>query len=373
MKKLVIIMIKEGKFGLSEAIILLILSNMARIFLPYPRLLAELGGPAAWMTPIGGLAVALAGVYLMTLVLKKSPDSTIIEITEEALGPVAGIAVNLVVVSFFISVSMLFTREFSEALIVSALPYTPISAITAVYLGVGLLGAYLGIEAMSRTARLTAPYIFGGTVILLISLSPQWNIHNLFPFFGTGPVQVFGLGAFSTAALTEIILGAILVQAMGGPEKFGKIGYRSMLIAFLLLSGLLAATVLTIGRDYAMESTLPFYTVTRNIFLGRFFQRVEAVFVIIWSIIGGLKIALTLYGASVSLTRTLKLPDYRPLIWPLGLITFILSLLPPDMPTAVKLDSDFLRPFSLVPNYLLPLLIIAAYWFKKRRVGRAGG
>lgn len=370
MKKLVTKMIKEGKFGLSEAVILLVLSNIARIFLPYPRFLAELGGPAAWMTPIGGLAVALAGVYLMTLVLNKSPDKTIIEITEEALGPVAGIAVNIVVVSFFISVSMLFTREFSEALIVSALPNTPISAITLIYLSVGILGSYLGIEAMARAARLTSPYIFGGIVILLISLSPQWNFNNLFPFFGTGPVQVFGLGAFSTAALTEIILAAVLVQAMGGPGKFGKIGYRSMLLAFLLLSGLLAATVLTIGRDYTMESTLPFYSVTRNIFLGRFFQRVEAVFVIIWSIIGGLKIALTLYGASVSLARTLKLPDYRPLIWPFGLVIFILSLLPPDMPTAVKLDSDFLRPFSLIPNYLLPLLIIAAYWLK-RRAGRA--
>jgi hypothetical protein len=54
MKWLVIKMIKEGKFGLSEAIILLILSNIARIFLPYPRFLAELGGPAAWMTPLAG-------------------------------------------------------------------------------------------------------------------------------------------------------------------------------------------------------------------------------------------------------------------------------------------------------------------------------
>lgn len=364
-------MIKEGKFGPSEAIILLAVSNIARIFLPYPRFLIELGGPAAWMTPIGGLAAALAGVYLMSLVLKNSPDKTIIEITEEAFGPVVGIALNLVIITFLLSVSMIFTREFSEALIVSALPETPISIITATYLAVGILGAYLGIEAMARASRLTAPYIFGGIAILLISLSPQWNIHNLFPVFGTGPYQVFGLGTYSTSAVTEIILAAVLIQAMGGADKFSKIGYRSMLIAFLLLSGLLATIVLTLGRDYAMESTLPFYSVSRNIYLGIFFQRVEAVFVIIWSIIGGIKIALTLYGASVSLARTLKLPDYRPLIWPLGLVVFIFSLLPPDMASAVKLDSDFLRPFALIPNYLLPLLIIAAYWLK-RRVGRAG-
>ncbi len=361
-------MVKEGTFGPAEAVLLLAVSNIARIFLPYPRYLVEIGGSAAWMTPIGGLLVALVGVYLMSLVLNKNPDHTIIEITEEAFGPFMGIAINMVIVSFFIAVSTLFTREFSEALIIAALPETPISVIITIYLAVGLLGAYLGIEAMARTARLSYIYIFAGLTILILALTPQWNVNNLFPIFGDTPFNVFGLGTFSTAAVTEIILGGVLVQAMGGGKKFGGIGYLSMLIAFALLTVLLVSIVLTLGRDPAIEATLPFYRISRNIYLGRFFQRVEAVFVIIWSLVGGIKIALTLYAATVSLARTLKLPDYRPLIWPLGLLIFILSLLPPDMLTTVKLDTDFLRPYSLIPNYLLPVLILAVYWLK----GRAG-
>jgi len=57
-------MVKEGTFGPAEAIILLAVSNIARVFLPYPRYLVEIGGAAAWMTPIGGLFVALALEYL---------------------------------------------------------------------------------------------------------------------------------------------------------------------------------------------------------------------------------------------------------------------------------------------------------------------
>lgn len=361
-------MIKEGKFGLAEAIILLAVSNIARIFLPYPRYLVELGGSAAWMTPIGGLLVALAGVYLMSLVLNKNPNHTIIEINEKVFGPFMGIVINIVIVFFFLTVSALFAREFSEALIIAALPETPISVIMTAYLAVGLLGAYLGIEALARTARLSYIYIFVGLTILIAALTPKWNLNNFFPIFGDSPMNVFGLGTLSTAALTEIILGGVLVQAMGGAKKFSVIGYRSMLIAFTLLMVLLVAIVLTLGRDHAMEAALPFYRISRSIYLGRFFQRVEAVFVIIWSLVGGIKIALTLYAAAVSLARTLKLPDYRPLIWPLGLGIFIMGLLPLDMFTAVMLDSDFLRPFSIFPNYVLPVLIIAAYWLK----GRAG-
>lgn len=364
-------MVKEGTFGPTEAIILLTMSNAARIFLPYPRFLAETGGPAAWMTPLGGLVVALIGVHVATLVLRKDLDKTIIEITEEALGPVLGMVFNLITFAFFMAVATLFIREFSEAMIIAALPSTPISVIAFTFLFAGLLGAYLGIETMARSARLMYPYAIGGIIILLLALIPRWDVYNIFPILGNGALRVFGEGTFSTSAVTEIILAAVLVQAMGGVEKFRHIGFRSMIIAFALLMALLVTLTMALSWEVVTENTLPFYRLSSIIYLSRFFQRVEAVFVIIWGIIGALKIALTLYGASVSLARTLKLPDYRPLIWPLGLSVYILSFLPPDMPTAVKLDADFLRPFALIPNYLLPLLVFVAFWL--RRGGKNAG
>ncbi len=362
---------KKNSFGPAEAIIMLAISNSARVFLPYPRNLVEIGGSAAWMTPFGGLVIALAGVYVMSLVLKKNPGETIIEITEKAFGPFIGTVLNLITVTFFLAVSALFIREFSEALIIATLPNTPISVIIISYLIIGLLGAYLGIEAMARTAHLAYLYVLGGMALLLVALIPQWNIHNLFPLFGNGPVQVFGMGSLSTAAVTEIILAAVIIQNMGGTDKYKEIGYRSMLIGFVLLIALMGTINLTVNREVSEEITLSFYRLSRNIYLGRFFQRVEAIFVIIWSIVGALKIALTLYGASVSLSRTLKLPDYRPLIWPLGLSIFIISLLPSDMPSVIQFDAFFLRPFAIIPNYIIPLLIIAVYWPK--RGGRHAG
>ncbi|HBC93718.1 MAG TPA: hypothetical protein DCZ10_12700 [Pelotomaculum sp.] len=364
-------MIKSGSFGPAEAIILLAISNIARIFLPYPRLLTEIGATAAWMTPLGGLVVALVGFYVMYLVLRKNPGQSIIEITEQAFGPVVGVLLNLVTVFFFIAVGALFAREFSEALIIAALPSVPISIINIAYLGMGVLGAYLGLEALARTARLSYPYIFGGILLLLLALIPQWDINGVFPFFGHGPLEVFGLGTFSTAGITEIIFAAVLIQSLGGVEQLRLIGYRSMLLGFGSLIIILLVINLTFHWGTMAENTLPFYRLARNIYIGRFLQRVESVFVIIWSIVAFIKIAVTLYGGAVALTRTLKLPDYRPLLWPLIIIMFILSLLPPDLPSVVKLDTDWLRPYALVPNYLVPLMILAV--FRLRRGPREEG
>ena len=364
-------MIREGTFGPAEAVILLAISNIARFFLPYPRNLVEIAGSAAWMTLLGGLVLALAGIYVMSVILNKYPGKTIIEITEEVFGPAVGMLFNLVTVSFFLAVGTLFTREFSEAMIIAALPETPVSVISVAFLAMGLAGAYLGIEILARTSRLSYLYVLGGIVLILLAIIPQCNPDNLFPLFGKGPLPVFGAGSLSAAAITEVILAAVLVQAMGGAKQFRSIGFRAMLIAYGLGAAFLATLTMAINYHSLTEFTLPFYKLSRLIYLGRFFQRVEAVFVIIWSVVGALKIALTLYGAAVSLARLLKLPDYRPLIWPLGLLMFMVSLLPPDLPSMIRIDLDFLRPFALLPNYVLPVLVLIIFQLRRwlRRAG----
>jgi len=364
-------MIREGKFGPAEAIVLLALSSLSRNFLSYPRLLVEIAGPAAWMTPFGGLVLVLVGIYLISLVLKKNPGHTIIETTEQAFGPFIGTAVNvLIVVSAFEMLGALFLREFSESMLTTTLRFAPISVIDFSFLAMGLLGAYLGIEALARTARLIYLYVLAGLFITFFSLIPFWNFYNLLPLFGKGLARDFLLGTYATAGISEVILAAVIVQAMGGVTYFTRIGYSSMLISFGILIMLLATLVLTYNWPVSEEFTLPFLRLSRTIYLGRFFQRPEAIFILIWTIIGALKISLMLYGAAVSLARSLKLPDYRPLIWPLGLAMFIIGLLPLDMPTTVNLD-NIMRRVILIPNYLLPLLILAVYWLKGRR-GRAG-
>jgi spore germination protein KB len=366
---MVAMMNRTGTFGPSEAIILLAVANIARVFLPFPRYLNELGANAAWLTPLGGLLVALLGFYIMYLVLKSGPDLNIVQITERTLGPYLGTLLNLVTVGFFIAVGSLFTREFAEALIVSALPSVPISVVSILYMAMGMLGAYLGIEALARTSRLAYPFIFGGILLLLLAVLPMSKLDNIFPIFGSGPLQVFGIGTLSTASVTEIIFAGVIIQSLGGLQHFRLVGYRAMLLSFATLTAVLLLMNLSFHWLTMGENTLPFYSMSRDIYIGRFLQRVEAVFILIWGMVAFIKIALTLYGAAVALTGTLKLPDYRPLLWPLVVIMFILSVLPPDLPSAIQLDINFLRPFSNIPNYILPLLILAVY---KLRRGKRG-
>ncbi|MDD3652809.1 MAG: endospore germination permease [Desulfotomaculaceae bacterium] len=363
--------IKEGMFGPGEAVILLAISSISRLFLSYPGMLFEIGGPATWLTPLGGLVLALAAIFVLSLVLKKSPGSTIVEINEQAFGPYLGVAVNILAIVMVLELlGATYIREFSEAMLVTTLRFTPISVVDAAFLALGLLGAYLGIEALARTARLTYLYVLAALLFVILALIPFWNFHNLLPLLGKGPKEVFILGSLSTATLAELVIAGVIIQAMGGAEKLTRIGYRFIFMGFGLMMITLLDLVLTYNWTVSEEFTQPFLRLARTIYLGRFFQRLEAIFILVWVVVGALKIALLLYATAVSLARSLKLPDYRPLLWPLGLAMYILSLLPVDMVTTIRLD-NYLRWLLFVPAYLLPLLILAALWLKGRGA-RAG-
>lgn len=342
-------------------------SGLARIFLSFPRSLVELGGPAAWLTPVGGLIVAMIGIYLFSLVLKKRPGKSIIEINEDAFGPFLGTTVNIICVVLVLEVAgAIFIRQFSESMLVTTLPSMPVSFVEIAILAVGLLGAYLGIEALARTARLTYLYVLAGMLFLIFALIPFWDFHNLLPFFGKGPKEVFLMGSLTTAGIAEIILAGVIVQNMGGAKSFVKIGIMFVLLGF----GFLILTMLTLALSFdwsvSEEFAFPFSRLSRTVYLGRFFQRMEAIFIFLSGIVAALRVSLLIYGASVALAKSLKLPDYRPLIWPLGLAMFIMSLLPPDMPTTISLDQIYLRSLILIPDYLLPILVLAVFWFKRR-------
>ncbi len=355
------------KFGLAEAVVLLTMSNMARIFMTFPRTLVELAGPAAWLTPLPGLLLALLQTFLIWLLLKPHPGQTIVDITGDALGQAAGTLVNMVYIVFFLSVGVSYTRIFSEAMIIAALPRTPVSVVSIGFIITAVLGAFVGVEALARSARVTYPFVLGGIVLLLASLYSLIDVNNIFPLLGLGPYRVFVQGGLFAGVISEVLMAAVIIKSFASEKLFAPAVARAMMMGFGYLLILELAFVIVIHWSAASEYTLPFYKLSSLVYLGRFFQRIEAIYIIIWGYIGMIKISITLYAASVALAGTLKLPDYRPLVWSLGLIVFIASLLPSDMPSAVVLDSEYLRVYGWIPTFILPLVVLAVDRFRMGR------
>lgn len=358
----------KNKFGMAEAVALLGLATMSRMFLSFPRYLVEHSGPAAWLSVLSGFVMILIQIYIFSLLLRPHPEKNLIDVTRDALGKFVGTAVNITYAIYLLSVAAIFTRTFSEALLVTALPETPISVVSIGYVSMALLGAYLGLSSLARATRVVYPFVLIGMSILMLALIPEWEFTQLLPLLGQGPYPVFLKGGIVAGGVSEILMAAIIVQNFYNPGMFGMITLRAMVLAFAYLLALEIVLLLVFNHHVIEEYNLPFYELARMVHLGRFFQRLESIFIIIWGFIGMIKVSLCLYCASVTFSKTFKLPDYRPLLWALILIIFITSLLPLDMPTAIMIESFYIRIISWIPCLGLPLVVLAA-----DRIRRRGG
>lgn len=330
----------------------------AKVFLPFPSAYIDEGFSAGWIMVLVSLTGGLAGFLVIAALMRRFPDATIAEAAEKILGPAGGIVTGMIFSGFFMAITSLTLRQFGEAMISAALPLTPISAIELVFVAVMFLACYLGIDVLARSAFLAAPYLILAGVLTLVLLYPFWNYNNFFPVWGAGIEQVTKMGLLRSSAFGEILLVAYLAPVLGGFNRFLRAGFYGVLLSGLIIFMLVVGLELTFSPETARELNLPFYNMSRLVYLGRFFQRIESLFVLFWSITGMIMLAAGLYAATFSIANVLKLPDYRPLLWPVVLIIFTLSLLPPDLPVATYLDTMILRVYGWIPAFILPALLL---------------
>lgn len=362
--------IREGHIGYREGIALLAITLSSKVFLTCPRNLISEGQTAGWLVSLAHLLVALVAVLPGLVLLKKYPDRTLIEIAEESGGAVTGILVSLLMFFFFVFTVIIILRQFTETVIVALLPTTPISIITLFFLLGMVYPCYQGIESLSRGAWLLMPYLLIGLFGVLALVLPKANVDYILPFWGAGLPHVLKAGALKSSMLGEILLVTLLNPYLRDRQKLTPVVIGSLVIYGVLFT----LTVLIYQMVFPFPSATslgpyPLYNMARLVYFGRFLQRVEAIFVFIWVFSLLVAMSAIFYGASVSLARGLKLPVYRPLLFPVAVLVYSLNFLVPNFPSAAWLDAEVLHNYGWTIAFGLPALV----WLLSRVKDKGGG
>jgi hypothetical protein len=153
---------------------------------------------------------------------------------------------------------------------------------------------------------------------------------------------------------------AILSGLLRNPKDTVKIGYWSIFAIGMIYTVATLVFVLIFPSESAMRTPFPMYQLGKLIYLGRFFQRLEAAFVFIWVTLSVIKIALMIWVSTYLVASASRMPVNRPLVFPFVLIAYSLSFLPksfPEMRNLVNLSSMW-SPIILVGLPLATVLWI---------------
>lgn len=353
-------LIKEGKFGPQEAISLITITIVIRVFFTSPSSLARAVGTAAWYMTLISAATAALGFTFVYLLLKRFPGKNIVEIFEITLGRFLGFIFSGLLLALFLLSPATMLRDFTEVMKVYVFPLSPPSYIMGLFIiGVIFLGI-LGLETQARFSRLVAPILLVAFVAVLILASQNYELYRLTPILGYGIKATIYHGLTRSSGYGYVVILAVIASSLQGTKHIKKIGYISIVASGILISASFLAFTLTFPYFTAAEVTSPLYQMTALIDYGRFIQRIDPIFLIIWSISALIAVSFELYIAASIYCKMFRIQNIKPVIIPFSIIMFTIAMIPKDFGTLISGYTNLIAEYSWTVFYILPIIALIA-------------
>jgi len=350
-------LLREGKIGVYEAICIVLMAITAKMFFTSPRELAEVVGPALWLEQLVAVFTALVGFLLVFQLMKRFPGQDLVSVFETVFGKILGGLVSIILAAAILFSSVLFTREFSEAVKAYAYPSTPPSMIIIFFLVPVLIMIYLGFETLARTVSSFIWFYVIGIISIFILAVPLYKYYNLFPLLDGGIGHIAKVGLKRCSVYGDILFLAVFINSLQGIDHFKKGALRSLLFsgAFIIASAFFFSQ--TFPKAVFVELTIPMFSITRAIEFGTFFHRFDSIYIFLWSISAILAAGVNLYVFTSIYCQVFRIKDQKPLVLPMGVIIFSLGLLLPSL-TAIVDFLKFFRNSGWIFYFGIPILTL---------------
>jgi len=150
-------------------------------------------------------------------------------------------------------------------------------------------------------------------------------------------------------------------------KDYKKISIFAVVICGLYLFISIVTLLMTFPFIMETDETLSVYLVTRLISFGRFFQRVDAIFIFVWILIFISFISLNLFIISHIIKKTFKLKFSKELVYPIAALVFSAALMFKDIAVIKYATRYIYRYYGFILVFIVSFLILLLAYFKKKR------
>lgn len=323
----------------------------------YSLLFASDCGHFVWLCYLLAGILATVVAFLLARVMRKQEDffKTLETLFSHPLGKL--ITFILALYAFLsLATSLSIFGRFNQ---LTALSETPTIILPTIIILIGIRACRAGISAIARMGSFTILFVFA--VFLVFSalginfLSPK----SLLPLISSDPVGIFR-GALSvfTNQLGDLLLLTVLYPHLPC-EKDSRAIPLGVAATALVLTIISLITVMTLGERGILSDSYPVFTVLSIRSIGNFIQHLEILSSVAMTLIIFFRVSLALYFIANAAGHLLALPDYRAIVFPLGIfLAGTTQVLYRDMLSLrTRLESSFSLMIALPLQILLPILL----------------
>jgi len=361
-------MSQTTKIGTVEAIFLVVTIMINHIILNLPKALLDSCGSATLLNIVFVTIIALGIVYLISRLLKHFPSMDILDISEFLGGKLLKNIIGILFMIYFLLAASTFLRSFCESVKIIYFPRTPVVLLILLFIIGIILTNRLGMQSIIRANLIFVPAILFSIIFIFLANMDNFTIQRMFPLFGNGIPTTFFSGISNLFAFGGISLLYFIPPSLKDSKEFKKIAITSIVLSGIWLLFSIATLLFIFPSIITTDEILPLYLASRFIEFGRFFQRLDAVFLLIWiiSIMSYLSTLLALITNIFRKVSSFKYPYIT--IYIAAIVIFLVSLIPQNYVQVHFLETTVYKyiVLGLVFVVSLTILILATLKCKKQ-------
>ena len=351
---------EKDKIGFSEALCILLIVVLSHIILTFPKTIIESQGTGSLINII---YLTIIGLIILTLFLKlykNFKNKDIIDISDFLGGKILKFILGIALIAYLLFIASLLVRNTSESFRTMYLQNTPIPyLIFALLVGASYVNK-LGSSATIKAYLIIVPGIFIVLLIMFMASVNNFSTGKLFPIMGYGAKNIFVNGFSNLYMFGGTIFFLFIMPMLKKPEQFEKIAYSATTIYSIAVFVTILTLLLMFPLAISSGSNIPLYMQIREITLGNFIQRTDALFVIIWFITLLSYLSIIMNFVTIIFKKITNIKDSSPISNCFLAILFGISLLYSNIVQVRMFQSVYYKTLFLIVLAITFIILILA-------------
>lgn len=355
---------KIGKFE-TIGLVLAIISN--NILFSITSIIFNSSGSGSWLNVIYISLISCIFMLIVIALFKPFATSDLVDISNYLGGKALKIIMTILYVILFISLSAICVRYYVNDLhIIYFSVYSFLFLLLMVFIPI-IVASRIGFKAIYGTNLV----VISSTVlsiVLLFSISIRdFSWHKLFPVLGYGAKNLFINQSLNIFAFNIIGYLYFLPPFLKDIKDFKKISIVSVIICGLYFLLAILALTMTFAYSFKADESFSLYLIARLATLGRFFQRIDAIFFFIWILSFLSFLSFNVYLISFIINKSFNLSNSKELVFSISAIILGVSLTFKNIAAVSSFTNLLFKPYTVILIFGISFVILLLANLKKRR------
>lgn len=347
-----------------EAVAIIVSVMISHIILNLPNHILTATGTSTILNILYVIAITCVFFFIISKIFKAFPNADIIDICEFLGGKFLKTIYSIFFILYVSIITALIIRIISESLSLIYLSNIKIEIIILIFIVASAILNLLGFKTITRVTLIFVPFILISMVVIFFTSVGDYVVERALPLFGYGLEETFLYGTANLFAFSSIII-VFLLNPYINTKKFRKIGYISIAIYSVYLIISIISLLFFIPSISQINTILSVYVLARRINLGQFIQRIDALFILVWSVSIFSYSAITLYFSTKAFQKITKIKHSTPIIYSLSSIIFAISIIPRNIAEATFFENTIYKYASLIMVFGISFIILILAYIKK--------